>query len=502
MPTETAVDTLIIGGGSAGAALAGLLAEGSEATVLLAEAGPDYGPLAIGSWPAEMLDARHISTTHDWGYHSGDLLPGRRVLYERARIIGGCSAHNGCSAVWGIRADYDGWAALGNPGWSTEEVLPFLTAADRRLRVRRYRDEQVPPVQRAAYEAALAAGYPRSVNINDVDEDIGASLCPVNSHAGIRWNAAFGYLDPARHRRNLTIVGDCLADRLLIERGRVAEAELIRGGKRFSVKAGRTVLCAGTYGSPAILLRSGVGEPAELERIGIRPTHPLSGVGRNLQDHPYIQVRFSGTDALHDATDEFATRNWYPEELLIVKARSAKAGKCFDLHLLPEGGRNADNRTEWRWSFCAASVEPRSRGRLSIASADPEAMPIIDHRHLTDPEGIDLAVLVDGVEQIRAVLAAAPMAALAGRETDPIGTSRAAVAQWIRDHVTHYWHPAGTCAMGLSPENGAVVDARGKLHGLEGGYVADCSIMPVVTRANTNIPAVMIGERIASWLLG
>jgi len=501
MPAEHDVDTLIIGGGSSGAALAGLMAERSAESVLLAEAGPDYGPLAIGSWPDEMLDARHIPTTHDWGYHSGDLLPGRRVLYERARIIGGCSAHNGCSAVWGVRADYDGWAALGNPGWSTEEILPFLAAADRRLRVRRYRDEEVPPVQRAAYEAALAAGHPRSVNINDVDEDVGASLCPVNSHAGIRWNAAFGYLDPARHRPNLAVIGDTLGDRLLIERGRVAGAELIRHGRRFPVRAGRTVLCAGAYGSPAMLLRSGVGDPAELERIGIRPSHALPGVGRNLQDHPYLQVRFSGTDALHDATDEFSARSWYPEELLIVKTRSSRAGKCFDLHLLPEGGRNADNRAEWRWSFAASSVEPHSRGRLSIASADPEAMPIIEHRHLTDPEGIDLATMVDGVEQIRAIMATAPLAALVGRETESIGKTRAGIAQWARDHVTQYWHPAGTCAMGPSPEKGAVVDARGKLHGLADGYVADCSIMPVVTRANTNIPAVMIGERIASWLV-
>ena len=495
------VDTLIIGGGSAGAALAGLLAERSDQSVLLAEAGPDYGPLAIGSWPPEMLDARHISTTHDWGYHSGDLLPGRRVLYERARIIGGCSAHNGCSAVWGIRADYDGWAALGNPGWTTEEVLPFLAAADRRLRVRRYRDEEVPPLQRAAYEAALAAGYPASANINDVDEDIGAALCPVNNHAGIRWNAAFGYLDPARHRPNLTIAGNCLADRLVIERGRVVGAELIRGGRRHRVAAGRTILAAGAYGSPAILLRSGVGDPAELQRIGIRPAHSLAGVGRNLQDHPYVQVRFSGSDALHCATDDFAARCWCPEELLIVKARSAQARATFDLHLLPEGGRNLDNRDEWRWSFAASSVEPRSRGRLTIASSDPEAMPIIEHRHLTDPDGVDLATLVDGVEQIRAIMAATPLAALAGRETDPIGADRASIARWVQDHVVHYWHPAGSCAMGPSPAAGAVVDARGRIHGLEGGYVADTSIMPVVTRANTNIPAVMIGERIASWMV-
>lgn len=495
-----AVDTLVIGGGSGGAALAGLIAERSDETVLLAEAGPDYGPLAMGRWPAEMLDARRIPLSHDWGYHSGDLIPGRRLDFERARVIGGCSAHNGCSAVWGARADYDGWAALGNPGWSLAEVRPLLAAADRRLRVRRFRPEEVPPFQQASYDAMLGIGLPRS-DINDPEADAGVDFCPMNSHAGIRWNAAFGYLDPARHRRNLTVVGRALADRLLIEGGRVRGAIFIHEGQRIQVEAGRTVLAAGAYGSPAILLRSGVGDPEELARASIRAIHPLAGVGRNLQDHPAVAVRFGGSAALERLSAEFEARCWYADELVIAKTRSGQTTDGFDLHLFPTGGRVADGVEEWSWAIFAASVRPRARGRLAIASADPEAMPIIDHRHLDDTAGVDLATLVDGVEQIRAIAVAAPLAALIGAEQDGIGGRRQAVADWVRANIQHYWHPAGSCAMGPLPEVGAVVDARGKLHGLEGGYVADASIMPVVTRANTNIPTVMVAERIASWMV-
>jgi choline dehydrogenase len=492
------VDTLVIGGGSGGAALAGLIAERSNETVLLAEAGPDYGPLAMGRWPAEMLDARRLPASHDWGYHSGDLMGGRRLRFERARVIGGCSAHNGCSAVWGTRADYDGWAQLGLPGWSLEEVRPLLAAADRRLRVRRFRPEQVPPFQQASYDAMRAFGLP-ATDINDPEADIGVDFCPMNSHLGIRWNAAFGYLDPVRHRETLTVAGHALADRLLIEAGRVRGAVFRHEGGCVEVEAGRTVLAAGAYGSPAILLRSGIGDPDALRRLGIAPAHPLAGVGQNLQDHPAVAVRFAGTPALEQRSAAFEARGWYPDELVIAKASSGLYRDGFDLHLFPTGGRVADGVEEWSWAFFVASVRPRARGRLSLASADPEAMPAIDHRHLGDADQTDLAALVEGVAQVRAIAATPPLAALIGKETDDIGSGKA-VADWVRRNLQHYWHPAGSCAMGPQPEQGAVVDGRGKLHGLEGCYVADASIMPAVTRANTNIPTVMIAERIARWM--
>lgn len=495
------VDTLILGGGTAGCALAGLITERSNEAILLLEAGPDYGPLGEGRWPRELLDARRIPVSHDWGYDSARLVPGRRVPYERARVIGGCSAHNGCSAVWGTRWDYDGWAALGNAGWSAGELLPFLRAVDRRFKVRRYADDEIPPYQRAVHEAALAAGFPPSADMNELAEDVAAAFCPVNNRRGKRWNAAFAYLDPVRGRHNLTVKGGALVARLLVERGRIAGAEAIVDGVPTTILAGRTILAAGAYGSPAVLLRSGIGDPAALKAAGIRPTHALPGVGRNLQDHPAIAVAFAGSPALEASTAAFERERWTPEEMVIVKARSGRAHESFDLHIFPEGGRVADGADAWRWQIYVAGLLPRSRGEIRLASADPAAAPVIEHRHLSDPHGADLAALGDGVEILRDIVARAPLGALLGRPlAGAISGDRARLERWIRANVVHYWHPVGTCAMGPDPDAGAVVDARGRLHGLADGYVADASVMPVIPRANTNIPTALVGERIASWL--
>ncbi|MFZ5789517.1 MAG: GMC family oxidoreductase [Pseudomonadota bacterium] len=495
------VDTLILGGGTAGCALAGLIAERSNETILLLEAGPDYGPLGEGRWPRELLDARRIPISHDWGYDSGRLIEGRRVPYERARVIGGCSAHNGCSAVWGTRRDYDGWAARGNDGWSAGELLPLLQAIDRRFKVRRYDDDEIPPYQRAVHLAALAAGFPPSADMNDLAEDVAAAFCPVNNLRGTRWNAAFAYLDPVRNRRNLTVKGGALVARVLVERGRIAGAEAIVDGAPTTIRAGRTILAAGAYGSPAILLRSGIGDPAALKSFGVRPVHALPGVGRNLQDHPAVAVAFAGSPALEASTAAFEREHWTPEELVIIKARSRQAEESFDLHIFPEGGRVADGANAWRWQIYVAGLEPRSRGEIRLASADPAAAPVIEHRHLSDPDGADLAALADGVEILRDIVAQASLRDLLGRPfTNAMSGGRARIESWIRASVVHYWHPVGSCAMGPDPGAGAVVDPRGRLHGLADGYVADASIMPVIPRANTNIPTALVAERIASWL--
>jgi choline dehydrogenase len=499
MPAQ--VDTLILGGGTAGCALAGLIAERSSDTILLLEAGPDYGPLGEGRWPRELLDARRLPVSHDWGYDSGPFLKDRRVPYERARVIGGCSAHNGCSAVWGTRWDYDGWAKMGNAGWSAGEVLPMLRSIDRRLKVRRYAESEIPPYQRAVYEAARAVGFAASADMNDLTEDAAVAYCPVNNHRGVRWNTAFAYLDPVRARRGLTIRGGALIARLLVERGRVAGAEAIIDGVSTTVRARRTILAAGAYGSPAILLRSGIGDPERLEPLGIRTEHALPGVGRNLQDHPAVAVAFAGSPALQEITAEFERKNWTPEELVIVKARSRRATDSFDLHIFSEGGRVADGADAWRWQIYVAGLLPRSRGEVRLASSDPAAAPVIEHRHLSDPEGADLAVLADGVEILNRIVAQAPLCELLGSALAPaVSGNRHALETWIRSQLVHYWHPVGSCAMGADPEAGAVVDARGKLHGLADGYVADASIMPTIPRANTNIPTILVAERIASWL--
>ena len=259
--------TIVVGGGSAGAAVAGILAEGGD-QVLLLEAGPDYGAYAAGGWPADLCDAGALARSHDWGYHSEETYPDRRIPFERARVLGGCSSHNGCAAIWGHRADYDAWAA-GNPGWATDDLLPVFQAVSERLRVRIPADAELTPFQAAWLDAAPAAGIPRVRDLNDLDEPVGMAASPVNISGAVRWNAAFAYLDPVRGRDNLVIAGDMLVDRVVVEGNRAAGVVVVGAEGPAVIKANRVVLAAGTYGSPAILLRSGVGDPDELRMAGV-----------------------------------------------------------------------------------------------------------------------------------------------------------------------------------------------------------------------------------------
>lgn len=495
-------DTVVIGAGTAGAAVAGLLAERGDQSVLLLEAGPDYGARDSGRWPAELLDARALPTaTHDWGYDSGATWSHRTLPFERARVVGGCSAHNGCAEIWGSRLDYDGWVELGNPGWSSDELLPVFRAGAARLRVRRYRDEEITPFHAACLQAAPGAGIPVVGDLNDLDEDVGIATSPVNIVDGVRWNAAFAYLDPVRGRRHLTVAGDALTDRLMIRDRRVEAVVVLRDGVASSVRAGRVVLCAGAYGSPAILLRSGIGDAAELRALGIAPRLDLPGVGRNLQDHPVGGLLFAGTGELERRMREFAGAHWLPEEQTIAKARSTRCKRGFDLHLFPIGGLQPDGGG-WRWTLPFACMAPRSRGAVRLASADAVAAPHIDHGYLSDPDGADLQVLGDGLELARAVAAQPPLAALLGDELLPgaATTTRAELAELLKAFCMHYSHPVGTCRMGPARERAAVVDARGRVHGLDNAYVADASIMPIIPRANTNMPALVVGLQIAQWL--
>jgi choline dehydrogenase len=504
MQIPPAADTVVIGGGTSGAVVAGLLAEHSDESIVVLEAGPDFGPFESGRWPADLLDARALGYTHDWKYTSEDTYPDRIVPFERAMVIGGCSSHNGCAAIWGSRVDYDTWAANGLDGWSTDDLLPFFARANERMRVKNYSESEVTPFHRAVLSAAEAAGMPRTADLNDLDEDEGISPSPVNIANGVRWNSAFAYLDPVRDRPNLTIIGNAVVDRFEVEADRGTRVHFIALDGPASIEAGRIVVAGGTYGSPAVLLRSGIGDPATLRSFGIAPVHDLPGVGHNLHDHSAVMLSWAGTPELEAQMRAFGADAWMPEEQSIAKIRSSlypKDQAGFDLHIYPVGGPTADG---WRWDFPVACMTPRSRGEVTLRSADPTVAPRLQHRYLSDEAGQDRQVLVQGVRKAREVAAQSPLRELLGEETLPGAGAQTEVeiADWVDSSVFHYYHPVGTCAMGLGGERMAVTDARGKIHGLENVYVADCSIIPEIPRANTNIPAVVIGERVAGWLLG
>ncbi len=276
------------------------------------------------------------------------------------------------------------------------------------------------------------------------------------------------------------------------------EAVARRDGVEVRVRAATAVLASGAYGSPAILLRSGIGDPVELARHGIQVVHALPGVGRNLHDHPLFELDFEGSGALGAALAEAAVERFVPEEQTLGKFRSSRAIGSYDLHLIPVAAP-AHSLLAGRTILAVGALEPHSRGRLTLRSTDPGVAPVMDHAYLSDVEGHDLAVLVEGVALARELAETEPLCSLIGAE---VGPGRGAeLEDAIRRGHVHYYHPVGTCALGRADDPHAVCDARARLHGLERIVVADCSLMPIVPRANTNVPAVVVGERVADLLL-
>jgi choline dehydrogenase len=484
-------DIAVLGGGTSGCVVAGRLAEGSDADVVLVEAGPDYGPLDGGAWPPELVDAQAIPESHDWGYDSGDRYPDRVVPFQRARVIGGCSAHNGCIAAIGHRSDYDGW---GLPGWGAADVERLLPTVLQRMRVRVYDDDEAGPFHAACLETAVAAGWARADDLCELDGLDGFGLETVNVSNGVRFNTAFAYLDPVRER--LRVLGDALVDRLEPD-GEGWTAHVVGSDGPGVVRAGTVVLAAGAYGTPAILQRSGVGDPAWLGAAGIACVHDLPGVGRNLHDHPMVEVEYARGDALEREIAAATARGFVPDEQTLGKTRSSHAADgIYDLHVVPFFSATQTGILAGRVSIAAAVMTPRSRGYVRVRDAQPGAAPLLEHAYLEDPDGHDLAVLRDGVALVRDLATRAPLRHLIGEPLRELDNDDA-----LRDAVVHYYHPVGTCAMGPASDPLAVCDERGRVHGLQGLVVADCSLMPRVPRANTNIPAVVIGERVAETLL-
>jgi choline dehydrogenase len=375
----------------------------------------------------------------------------------------------------------------------------LFARANEELRVFQPTRDDVTPWHRACADAGPAAGFPFIDNLNDLNAELGIGFGALNVAQHVRWNSAFGYLDPVRNRPNLQIVGNVLVDRVVIGRNRATGVEAIIGGERRRIEAERIVLCGGAYGSPLVLLRSGIGAAQEIEPHGISVTHELPGVGRNLQDHPSSRVVFAGTPALVEEMNAFVDGGGAPrEEGSIVLARSSRCAAGFDLHLYPIGSRLPDGG--WRFAIFAAVMEVRSTGSVRLSNSDPAALPIIDTGYFSDPDGIDLAVLVEGVQLARRLAAHSPLKELCGPEVEPLlGEDR------LPDHIVatglHDYHPTSTCKMGPATDPSAVVDHRGRVHGMDGLYVADASIMPFVTRANTNIPTAVVGEKFAESLL-
>jgi choline dehydrogenase len=260
------------------------------------------------------------------------------------------------------------------------------------------------------------------------------------------------------------------------------------------------VVCAGVYGSPAILLRSGIGPAEQLRALGIATVAELPGVGRNLHDHPSLYLQYSGTGRLIEALESFEQRgNILLAEQSLAKTRSPECATAFDLHLFPIGGRVPGNGDRWEFVLPVANMAPLSRGQVTLRDAHAATAPRIDTRYLTDPADFDRQVLMCGLEVTREVARQPPLAELLGAELP--ATAEIGDAETIRRHCLHYFHPVGTCKLGPATDPMAVVDADGRVHGFQNLYVADASIMPIIPRANTYVPTLVVAERIVERLL-
>ena len=478
-------DYVVVGAGSSGCVLAHRLSADPAVRVLVLEAGvsgeTDPNILAPGRWVSLM------GSSYDWNYatepESG--LDQRRIAVPRGKAHGGSSTINAMAYVRGSRACFDGWRALGNPGWGYDDLQPMFTRAERTLAVGVCLDPH------ASHLAFLAAATEQGFRADPTHDFNGpqpegvAGFYRKNILGGQRHSAAAAFLAPALARPNVEMRSPVQATRLLLEGRRVVGVEYLREGRLERVRAGRdVVVCAGAVDSPRLLMLSGIGAADDLRALDIEVAADLPGVGRNLQDHPKLSIRWRGTTALPAST---VTAGLFT---------SSSSASTPDLQFYV--GRGIDQRDEFI-TITVALVQPSSRGTIGLRSADPLAAPVIRANYLTDVR--DLTALVEGAALARRLGASTAYDRLRAEEIEP-GLLIQDLAQFARTKTDTIYHPTGTCRMGPASDRDAVVDSQLRVHGIDGLRIADASIMPEIVNAPTHAACVMIGERCAAILSG
>ncbi|WP_433556124.1 GMC family oxidoreductase [Pseudonocardia xinjiangensis] len=488
---------MVIGGGTAGSVLASRLSEDPAVTVVLAEAGALTGPATMAvpsAWP------KLLGTPVDWAFRTAPqtALGGRNLPYPRGKVLGGTSAINGMMHVRAHREGYDSWARGGALGWGFSDLLPhFRRSEDAPGRDPAYRGlggpmqvlvpERLNSFELFVLDAAVELGLPVSPDLNGADQE-GFGWVEQNIVAGRRQSASDAYLSPVvADRPNLTIVGDAIVGRLVFAGTTCTGVEVTHAGRHRVLRAAReVVLCGGAIGTPQLLLVSGVGPAARLSELGIDVRAHLPGVGANLQDHSMCRIVRQTGQPVSSGPELHA--------ILTAMLRTDAADGAPDVQLFFWDVPDFPMGRSDGYAIGVAVLRPRSRGSLTLASADPAVAPVIDPGLLTAPE--DIGVLEDGMRIAREV-AATKALAIWGAAEIPSGDG---IREYLRATAHSGMHPVGTCRIGLDSD--AVVDSELRVHGVSNLRVADASVMPGLVGANPNATVLAIAERAAALISG
>ncbi|GAA3006301.1 GMC family oxidoreductase [Actinokineospora diospyrosa] len=489
-------DVIVVGAGAAGCVVASRLSQDPTRSVLLLEAGPHYD--TESSWPADLLDGLGFPRSHDWGFASAPLTHGGHTFpIPRGKVVGGSTAVNYCVALRSRPTDHRAWAALGLPRWAWDEVLPVYQALEidhdteprtppGRTPVRRYPREELTDSQERFLTACEKAGF-ALVDDHNAADSLGAGLTPLNQVGGRRYNSALVYLAEAQERPNLTIRSGADVDTVLIRDGRAVGVRLASGEE---LAAEQVVLSAGAYGSPAILLRSGVGPAEHLREVGVDLVADVPGVGSNLLEHP-------STPAVFATAEETAARRPAPlRTMLSVKTSRDEPDVDIHIHAMATMPTRAPqgHPTGFDLLMTSALVAPHSVGSVRLRSRAAADLPVVDTGIYRDPR--DAARVAEGLRVIRKLAEQSPLASLlVGERLPGAAVADADLVDAVHATVGTYNHPVGTCRMGRTGDVDAVLDETCRVTAVEDLLVIDASAIPVSPRSTTTLPVLMLAER-------